>query len=72
MFLFSYYQYSYAYEIEQSPYVINLAYRTLCLLIHMMYMERIRAKLRWWFIVPSGLPKSYACLCRVEVLGGFV
>ena len=48
-------------ELEQSSYVMNLAYRTLYLIIHTMYMERIRSKLRCRFIVPSGLPKSYAC-----------
>ena len=45
-----------AYELEYSFYVMNLAYRTLCLTIHITYMIRIRAKLRWRFIVPSGCP----------------
>ena len=44
--LFSLYQYSYAIELEQSPYVICLAYRTLCLNAHATYMVRIRSKLR--------------------------
>jgi hypothetical protein len=61
MFLFSFYQYSYAYELKQSPYVMNLVCRTSCLIIHTMYMERTRAKLRWRFVVPSALPRSYAC-----------
>jgi hypothetical protein len=61
MFLFSYYQYSYAYELEQSLYVTRLADRTLCSIVHTIYMIRSRAKLRWRFIVPSGLPLSYAC-----------
>ena len=61
MYLLSYYQYSYAYELEYSSYAMNLAYRTLCLIIHTTYIIRSRAKLRWWFIVPLGVPKSYAC-----------
>ena len=72
--LFSYYQYSYAYELEYSFhvmiltyelaysfYVMNLTCRTLCLIIHITNMIRIRAELRWWFVVPLGLPMSYAC-----------
>ena len=60
-FLLSCYQYSYAYELEQSSYVTCLAYRTLCLIAHAMFMVRIRAKLRWQFVVSSGLLVSYAC-----------
>jgi hypothetical protein len=69
MFLLSFYQYSHAYELEYgscvmilayelaySSYVMNLACRTLCLIIHTTYMGRIRAKLWWQFVVPSGLP----------------
>ena len=72
--LLSYYQYSCAieleysfyviimtYELAYSSYVMNLAYRTLSLIIHTTYMIRIRAKLRWRFVVLSGLPMSYAC-----------
>ena len=47
LYLLSYYQYSYAYEIELSSYVISLAYRTLCLIFHTIYMVRLRPKLRW-------------------------
>jgi hypothetical protein len=74
MFLLSTYQYNHAYELEYSSYVMilayeleysscgmNLAYRTLCLAIHITYMIRIRAKLMWRFVVPLGLPVSYAC-----------
>jgi hypothetical protein len=50
-----------AYELAYSFDVMSLAYMSLCLIIHITYMIRIRAKLRWWFIVPSGLPMSYAC-----------
>ena len=74
MFLSSTYHYSLAYEQEYSShvmiltyelaynfYVMNLACRTLSLIIHATLMIRIRTKLRWWFIIPSGLPMSYAC-----------
>jgi hypothetical protein len=50
-----------AYELAYSFDVMSLAYMSLCLIIHITYMIRIRAKLRWWFIVRSGLPMSYAC-----------
>jgi hypothetical protein len=60
MFLSSIYQYSFAYELEQNSYIMFVAYRTLCLIIHTTFMIRIRAKLRWRFIVLSGVPKSYA------------
>ena len=43
--LLSYYQHSYAYELELSSYVIHLAYRTLCLIFH-TYMFRSRPYLR--------------------------
>ena len=42
------------YELAFSLYVMILTCRTLCLIIHMTYMSRIKAKLRWRFIVPSG------------------
>jgi len=42
LYLLSYYQYSYAYEIELSSYV----FRTLCLIVHTTYMFRPRPKLR--------------------------
>ena len=72
--MISYLQYSNAYELDYSSHVIIMIYelanslyvmiltcRTLCLIIHITYMSRIRSKLRWRFIVPSGLPMSYAC-----------
>ena len=72
--LLSFYQYSCAIELEYSFHVIILTYeleysfnvmsltcKTLCLIIHTTCMIRIRAKLRWWIVVPSGLPMSYAC-----------
>ena len=70
--MLSYLQYSNAYELDYSShviimiyelayslYVMILTYRTLCLIIHITYMSRIRAKLRWWFIVPLGVPKFF-------------
>jgi hypothetical protein len=45
MFLFLFYQCSYIMKLEQSSYVIHLAYRTLCLIFH-TYMFRPRPKLR--------------------------
>ena len=69
--MLSYYLYSSAYELDYTFYVIILTYEqayslyvmiltclTLCLTIHMTYMSRSRARLRWWFIVPSGVPMS--------------
>jgi hypothetical protein len=69
-----YLQYSSAYEVEYSCLVIIMIYElayslcvmiltcsTLCLIIHMTCMRRSRARLRWWFVVPSGLPMSNAC-----------
>jgi hypothetical protein len=68
------FQYSCAYELEYSFHVIILTYelaysfyvmsltcKMLCLNIHVTCMIRIRAKLRWRFIVPSSVPMSYAC-----------
>jgi Ni/Fe-hydrogenase subunit HybB-like protein len=72
--MLSFYEYSCAIELDYSSHVIILTYElvyslyvmiltcaTLCLTIHMTYMSRSRAKLRRRFIVPSGLPMSYAC-----------
>ena len=74
IFKLSYHLYSSAYELDYSSRVIiviyKLAYslcvmiltcRTLCLIIYITYMSGIRAKLRWRFIVPLGVPMSYAC-----------
>ena len=47
------------YELEYNFYVMRLAYMTLCLTIHIINIIGIRAKLRWQFIVPSGVPKSF-------------
>ena len=70
--MLSYYNYSHAYELEYSCCVIiliydlvyslcimRIAYMTLCLTTHITYIIGIRAKLRWWFIMPSGVPKPF-------------
>ena len=70
--MLSYYNYSHTYELEYSCCVMILiyelayslcvmkvAYMTLCLTTHITYIIRFRAKLRWWSIVPSGVPKSF-------------
>jgi hypothetical protein len=73
LFKFSYLSFSNAYELEYSfIHVIIMTYElayslwvmimtclTLILIIHIAYMSRIRAKLRWQFIMPSGVPKSF-------------
>jgi hypothetical protein len=50
-----------SYELDYSFYVIISSYRILFLNFHAIYLMRIRAKLRWRFVVPSGMPMSYAC-----------
>jgi hypothetical protein len=47
------------YELVCSLCVMILTCKTLCLIIHITYTSRIRAKLRWWFIVPLGAPKFF-------------
>ena len=47
------------YELVYSLYVMKVAHLTLCLNTHITYIIGIRAKLRWQFIVLSGVPKSF-------------
>ena len=83
--MLSYHKYSCAIELDYSFYVIVLRYelayslyvmiltcRTSGLIIHITYMSRIRAKLRWRFIVLLGCAQVL-CLSirRVKDLGGF-
>ena len=49
------------YELVYSLYVMRVAHLTLCLTTHIAYIIGIRAKLRWWFIVLSSVPKSFTC-----------
>jgi hypothetical protein len=41
-----------AYELDYSFYARVSSYRTLCLIIHAIYLLRFRAKYRWRFVVP--------------------
>ena len=72
--MLSFYFYSHTYELEYSYcviiliyelvyslYVMRVAYMALCLTIHITYIIEIRAKLRWRFIMPLGVPKSFTC-----------
>jgi hypothetical protein len=72
--MLSYNIYSHTYELEYSYFVMILIYElvyslcvmrvshlTLYLTIHITYIIRIRAKLRWWFIVMLGVPKFFTC-----------
>ena len=47
------------YELVYSLYVMKVAHLTLYLNIHITYIIGIRAKLRWRFIVPLGVPKFF-------------
>jgi hypothetical protein len=49
------------YELDHSSYARVLSYKTLCLNIHMICLLGLRAKYRWWFIMPSGMPKFFTC-----------
>ena len=49
------------YELVYSLYVMKVAYLTLCLTTHITYIIGIRAKLRWQFILLSGVLKSFTC-----------
>ena len=49
------------YELVYSLHVMRVAHLTLCLTTHITYIIRIRAKLRWRFIVPLGVPKFFTC-----------
>ena len=70
--MLSYYIYSHTYELEYSCYVMiliyelvyslcvmRIAYTTLCLTIHTIYIIGIKAKMRWRFIMPLGVPKFF-------------
>ena len=49
------------YELVYSLYVMKVAHMTLCLNTHITYIIRTKAKLRWPFIVPLGVPKFFTC-----------
>jgi hypothetical protein len=50
-----------AYELAKSPHVMFMLHMMLCLDVHIMFMNRNRMVLGWWFIMPSGTPKSFTC-----------
>ena len=56
---YSYYVMILIYELVQSLCVMRIAHLTLCLNNHITYIIGIRAKLRWQFIMPSGVPKFF-------------
>jgi hypothetical protein len=49
------------YELVYSLCVMRVAHLTLFLNTHITYIIRFRAKLRWRFIVLSGMPMSFTC-----------
>jgi hypothetical protein len=49
------------YELEYNPYVMFISYLAQCFIVHTMFMNRFRIMLRWWFILLSGMPKSFTC-----------
>ena len=70
--MLSFYIYSHTYELEYSCcviimiyelvyslYVMRVAHLTLYLNTHITYIIRIRAKMRWRFIMPLGVPKFF-------------
>ena len=58
---YSYYVMILIYELVQSLCIMRVAHLTLCLNNHITYIIGIKAKLRWSFIVPSGVPKFFTC-----------
>jgi hypothetical protein len=49
------------YELAYSLWIMIMTCLTLCLIFHTICMMRSRAKLRWRFVMPLGMPMSYAC-----------
>jgi hypothetical protein len=49
------------YELAYSLWIMIMTRSTLCLTFHTICVMRSRAKLRWRFVVPLGMPMSYAC-----------
>jgi hypothetical protein len=48
-------------ELVHSPYARVSSYKTLCIIIHTICLLGFRVRYRWWFIMPSGTPKSFTC-----------
>ena len=49
------------YELEYSPYIMLISYLTQSFIVQIMFMDRFRIMLRLWFIMLSGMPKSFTC-----------
>jgi hypothetical protein len=49
------------YELGYSPYVMIISHLTRCFIVHIIFMNRFRLMLRWWFIMLSGTPKPFTC-----------
>jgi hypothetical protein len=50
-----------AYELDYSFYARVSSYKTLCLNIHTICLLGFRAKYKWRFIMPLGMPKFFTC-----------
>jgi hypothetical protein len=49
------------YDLEYSSYVTIISHLIRCFIIHIMFMNRFRLILRWWFIMLLGTPMSFTC-----------
>ena len=47
------------YELEYSPYIMFISYLAQSFIVHIIFIVRNRFMLRWWFIMLSGMPKSF-------------
>jgi hypothetical protein len=39
------------YELEYTPYVMFISHLAQSFIVHIMFMNRFRFMLRWWFII---------------------
>jgi hypothetical protein len=49
------------YELEYSPCIMIISHLTRCFIVHIMFMNRFRLMLWWWFIMLSGTSKPFPC-----------
>jgi hypothetical protein len=47
------------YELEYNPYVMIISHLTRFFIVHIIFMNRFRLMLRWWFIMLLGTPKPF-------------
>jgi hypothetical protein len=47
------------YELVYSPHIMYVLYLAQSFNVHIMFMNRNRFMLRWWFIMLSGMPMSF-------------